>query len=226
MPEPLRIVIADDSYLVREGLRRLLEDSGQVEVLVSVASANELLDAVDRMRPDAVITDIRMPPAHHVEGIEAALRIRERHPRIGVVVLSQHADEAYALKLFHAGTGGLAYLLKERVGDLDGLLRALREVAAGSSVVDPLIVEALVTRRMRRQQTGLDELTARELDVLRQMAQGKSNAGMAKALVLSESAIDKHVTSIFSKLRLGEEPDLHRRVRAVLAFLQLRSGDE
>jgi DNA-binding NarL/FixJ family response regulator len=223
LPDPLRIVIADDSYLVREGLRRLLEDSGKVEVLASVATADELLDAVGRLAPEAVITDIRMPPAHHVEGIEAALRIRDGYPDVGVVVLSQHSDEAYALKLFHAGTAGLAYLLKERVADLEGLLRALREVTVGGSVVDPLIVEALVSRRLRRRQSGLDELTPREFDVLREMAQGKSNAGMARALFLSESAIDKHVTSIFSKLGLGEEPELHKRVRAVLAFL--RSGE-
>jgi DNA-binding NarL/FixJ family response regulator len=145
-------------------------DSGQVEVLASVATADELLDAVGRLAPEAVITDIRMPPAHHVEGIEAALRIWDGYPDVGVVVLSQHSHEAYALKLFHAGTAGLAYLLKERVADLEGLLRALREVTVGGSVVDPLIVEALVTRRLRRKQSGLDQLTPREFDVLREMA--------------------------------------------------------
>src|ERR671939_1190798 len=149
MSNPLRAVIAEDNYLVREGTRRLLEDSGEVEVVAAVGSAAELLDAVERLGPQAVLTDIRMPPGHHTEGIDAAHAIRARHPEVGVVVLSQHADEAYAFQLFMEGTAGLAYLLKERVGDLDELLRALREVVAGRSVVDPQVVEALVAHRAR-----------------------------------------------------------------------------
>src|ERR687886_475031 len=149
MPSPLRVVIAEDNYLVREGTRRLLEDSGEVEVVAAVGTAEELLDAVERLRPQAVLTDIRMPPGHHTEGIDAAHAIRAGHPEVGVVVLSQHADEAYAFQLFQHGTAGLAYLLKERVGDLDELLRALREVVAGRSVIDSQVVELLVTRRVR-----------------------------------------------------------------------------
>jgi DNA-binding NarL/FixJ family response regulator len=216
----LEVVLADDSYLVREGLRRLLEASGMVTVLAAVGNAGELLDAVARMQPKAVITDIRMPPDHDFEGVEAAIHIRKMHPGVGVVVLSQHADVVYALRLFREGTAGLAYLLKERVGDLDGLLRALREVASGGSVVDPLVVEALVARRLRKQESGLQDLTPRELEVLREMAQGKSNAGIGASLHMSESAVAKHVNAIFSKLELADAPEVHRRVRAVLTFLR------
>lgn len=150
MRERLRIVIAEDNYLVREGTRRLLEDSGEVDVLASVSTAEELLEVVDGLRPDVVLTDIRMPPAHHLEGIQAAHSIRQRHPRIGVVVLSQHSDATYALQLFKSGTEGLGYLLKSRVGELDELLHALREVAAGRSVIDPGVVERLVDYQARQ----------------------------------------------------------------------------
>jgi DNA-binding NarL/FixJ family response regulator len=172
MPDRLRIVIAEDNYLVREGTRRLLEDSGEVEVIAAVSNAEELLDAALRLHPDAVLTDIRMPPGHSLEGIEAAHTIRARYPKIGVVVLSQHADEAYAFELLKHGTAGLAYLLKERVGDLDELLRALREVVAGRSVIDPRVVELLVARRASLVESPVCALTPRELDVLREMAQG------------------------------------------------------
>jgi DNA-binding NarL/FixJ family response regulator len=220
MPEPLRVVIAEDNYLVREGTRRLLEDSGEVVVVAAVGTAEELLDAVGRLRPSAVLTDIRMPPGHHTEGIEAAHAIRAKHPQVGVVVLSQHADEAYAYQLLRNGTAGLAYLLKERVGELDELLRALREVVAGRSVIDPAVVELLVTHRARLAASPVSRLSPRELDVLRAMAQGKTNAVIAEALVLSESAVEKHVSAIFSKLNLSEEPQLHRRVAAVLAYFR------
>jgi DNA-binding NarL/FixJ family response regulator len=218
--EPLRVVIAEDNYLVREGTRRLLEDSGAVEVVAAVGTAEELLDAVGRLRPDAVVTDIRMPPGHHVEGIEAAHAIRARHPDVGVVVLSQHADEAYAFQLLRNGAAGLAYLLKERVGDLDELLRALRDVVAGRSAIDPQVVELLVAHRARLAESPVSGLSPRELEVLREMAQGKTNRAIAEALSLSESAIEKHVNAIFSKLGLSEEPQLHRRVAAVLTFLR------
>ena len=220
MAELLRVIIAEDHYLVREGTRRLLEDSGEVEVIAAVGNAAELLDAVARLHPHAVLTDIRMPPGHHMEGIEAAHAIRAHHPAVGVVVLSQHAEQAYALELLKHGAAGLGYLLKERVGELDELLRALREVVAGRSVIDPRVIELLVADRARQDASPIAALSARELDVLREMAQGKTNRAIAEALVLSESAIEKHVNAIFSKLGLSEEPQLHRRVAAVLAFLR------
>jgi DNA-binding NarL/FixJ family response regulator len=213
-------VIAEDNYLVREGTRRLLEDSGEVEVVATVGTHDELLDAVDRLLPHAVLTDIRMPPDHDMEGIQAAHQIRARHPQVGVVVLSQHADEAYAFQLLKDGTAGLAYLLKERVGDMDELLRALRETVAGRSVIDPVVVEALLDWRGRLAHSPLATLTARETDVLREMAQGKTNAAIAGSLSVSESAVEKYANAIFSKLGLSEEPQVHRRVAAVLAFLR------
>ncbi|MBX7551670.1 response regulator transcription factor [Streptomyces sp. NPDC004232] len=220
----MRVVIAEDHYLVREGTRRLLEDTGEVVVVAAVGTAEELLDAVQRLRPDAVIADIRMPPDHHTEGITAAHAIRAGHPGIGVVVLSQHANEQYAFALFQHGTDGLAYLLKERIGELEELLRALREVAAGRSVIDPRIVEVLVGSLTRTTDAPLSQLTRRELDVLRHMAQGKNNRSIAESLSLSESTIEKHVNSTFAKLGLAEETQLHRRVTAVLTYL--RSGPE
>ncbi|MDP8928979.1 MAG: response regulator, partial [Actinomycetota bacterium] len=218
--ELMRVVIAEDHYLVREGTRRLLEDSGEVDVVAAVGSAQELLDAVERLKPDAVIADIRMPPSNHMEGIEAAHAIRADHPEVGVVVLSQHADEAYTFQLFKHGTAGLAYLLKDRVSELDELLRALKETTAGNSVIDPKVVEIIVGRRARIAGGLLASLTPRELEVLSEMAQGKNNAAIALSLVLSQSAIEKHVNSIFSKLGLTEETQLHRRVTAVLTFLR------
>lgn len=215
----LRVVIAEDNYLVREGTRRLLEDSGEVVALAAVGTAAELLDAVDRMRPDVALTDIRMPPGHHMEGIDAAHAIRANHPSVGVVVLSQHTDETYALALFRDGTARLAYLLKDRLGDLDDLIRALREVVAGGSVIDPAVVDSLVARRSRTAASPLSSLTPRELDVLRAMAQGHTNAGIEQTLHLSASTVEKHVNSIFSKLALAEAP-VHRRVAAVLAYLR------
>ena len=228
MSEPLRIVIADDNYLVREGTRKLLEDSGEVSVQAAVGSAPELLDAVRRKAPDAVLTDIRMPldngaggaAAPAMEGIDAAHAIKETAPDVGVVILSQYADESYAFELFRNGTAGLAYLLKDRVGDLQQLLEALREVVAGGSVIDPQVVDALVSRRARLQTSPLARLTPRELDVLREMAQGRGNAGIAQALYLSESSVEKHVNAIFAKLDLASEQQVHRRVAAVLTFLR------
>lgn len=213
-----RVVIAEDNYLVREGTRRLLEDTGAVEVVASVGDADALLDAVDEHRPDVVITDIRMPPGNQLDGIHAAHKIRQRHPGTGVVVLSQHLDEEYAYELLKDGTSGFGYLLKERVGDLDQLLRALEDVEAGRSVIDPEVVDALLARGVRRP-AGDHGLTPRELDVLHHMAQGKTNGTIAADLFLSESAVEKHVNAIFLKLGLREEPLLHRRVAAVLRYL-------
>jgi DNA-binding NarL/FixJ family response regulator len=220
MPERLRVVIAEDNYLVREGTRRLLEDSGEVDVLASVGNAVELLQAVDVLRPDVVLTDIRMPPGHQVEGIEAAHAIRKKHPGIGVVVLSQHSDAAYAVQLLKDGTEGFGYLLKTRVGELSELLHALREVAAGRSVVDSGVVERLIDYRSRQAESPLRMLTEREIEVLREMAEGKSNSAIALSLHLSESSVEKYVNSIFSKLGLSEERRLSRRVAAVLAYLR------
>jgi DNA-binding NarL/FixJ family response regulator len=228
---PLRIVMADDNYLVREGARRLLEDSGDVTVEAAVGSAPELLDAVQRLRPAAVLTDIRMPPARPdgqakagaqpaMEGIDAAHAIRSAYPQTGVVVLSQYADESYAFEMFRDGTAGLAYLLKDRIGDLSRLLDALREVSTGGSVIDPQVVEALVRGRARVRASALKDLTPRELDVLREMAQGRGNAGIAAQLYLSESSVEKHVNAIFTKLGLSAEQLSHRRVTAVLTFLR------
>jgi DNA-binding NarL/FixJ family response regulator len=216
-------VLAEDHYLVREGTRRLLEDGGEVTVLAAVGNARELLDAVERLDPDAVITDIRMPPDHHMEGIVAARAIRTAHPDIGVLVLSQHADEAYAFALLQDGTAGLAYLLKERVGELEQLIHALREVVAGRSVIDPLVVEAVVARRARHRDSPLRRLTARDLEVLSEMAQGKSNKAIAEALSIGVGAVERHINTIFMELGLGRETSLNRRVSAVLFFL--RDGD-
>lgn len=218
MGDRLRVVIAEDNFLVREGTRKLLEDSGEIEVLAAVGDADELHTAVRRLHPDVVLTDIRMPPGHHMEGIDAAHTLRAEHPHLGVAVLSQHADESYAFALLHDGAAGLAYLLKDRLGDLEDLVRALREVARGGSVIDPQVVDALVTRGTRTNSSPLATLTPRELDVLREMAQGKTNSGIENALHLSTSTIEKHVNSIFDKLGLTEEP-VHRRVTAVLTYL-------
>jgi DNA-binding NarL/FixJ family response regulator len=217
----VKVVIAEDHYLVREGTRRLLESSGHVDVVAAVESAELLLDAVERLRPDAVITDIRMPPTHQMEGIEAAHEIRSRHPDVGVVVLSQYVNSLYAFELFRNGTTGLAYLLKDRVGELDELLRALREVAAGGSVIDPKVVEGLLGRRREPARSLLETLSSREMEVLSEMAQGKSNAAISDSLYVSPSAVEKHINAIFAKLMLSSEDGAqHRRVAAVLTFLR------
>jgi DNA-binding NarL/FixJ family response regulator len=214
----LRLVFADDNYLVREGTAALLARSPELDVVALAEDLEELLDAVERHRPDVVLTDIRMPPTWTAEGIEAARRIRRDDPRIGVVVLSQYAEDAYAVDLLKEGAGGLGYLLKERVSQLEQVVTALRAVAAGESVIDAKVVEALVARRPT--DTGpLAELAPRELDVLREMATGKSNQAIARTLFLSERAVEKNINAVFTKLALGHEPDLNRRVRAVLTFL-------
>ena len=217
----MKVVIAEDHYLVREGTRRLLESSGDVDVLAAVENTQLLLDAVGRLHPDAVITDIRMPPTNQMEGIEAAHEIRSRHPRVGVVVLSQYVNSLYAFELFRGGTAGLAYLLKDRVGDLEELLRALREVTTGGSVIDPKVVEGLLARRQQLAGSLLETLTRREMEVLSDMAQGKSNAAISESLYISPSAVEKHINAIFSKLTLSAEDGAqHRRVAAVLTFLR------
>jgi DNA-binding NarL/FixJ family response regulator len=217
----VKVVIAEDHYLVREGTRRLLESSGQVEVLAALESTVALLDAVERVRPDVVITDIRMPPTHQMEGIDAAHAIRSTHVDVGVVVLSQYVNPLYAFELFRNGTSGLAYLLKDRVGDLEELLRALGQVATGGSVIDPKVVEGLLARRQEPVHSLLETLTSRELEVLSEMAQGKSNAAISDALYVSPSAVEKHINAIFAKLMLSSDDGAqHRRVAAVLTFLR------
>lgn len=222
----MNVVIADDHYLVREGTRRLLESSGTVTVVAAVENADQLVESVSRLAPDAVIVDIRMPPSHQMEGIEAAHLLRASHPRLGIVVLSQHANPMYAFELFRDGTAGLAYLLKDRVGDLDELLRALREVTAGGSVIDPTVVEGLLGRERRAGRRLLDTLTDRETEVLAAMAEGKSNSAIGEELFVSQSAVEKHINSIFTKLGLTPDAsETHRRVAAVLAFLRQADPD-
>jgi DNA-binding NarL/FixJ family response regulator len=216
----VRVVFAEDNFLVREGTAALLQTSDEIELVGTAASLDELLTAVEEHKPEAVLTDIRMPPTNTTEGIDAARRIREEHPEIGVVVLSQFAEEEYAYDLLKDGAAGLGYLLKERVSDVEELVRALTEVAKGGSVLDPKIVEALVSAKDRMAHSPLATLTDREREVLEHMAQGQNNAAIAKSLFLTERAVEKHINSLFHKLGLSEEIDVHRRVKAVLAFLR------
>src|SRR3954470_11742172 len=217
---PLRVVFAEDNYLVREGTAALLASIDEVELVGTAEDLDGLLEAVATEAPDAILTDIRMPPTNTTEGIEAAKRIRAEHPGIGVVVLSQFADEAYAYDLLKDGAAGLGYLLKERVADVGELVRALQEVSRGGSVLDPKVVESLVAAKDRLAHSPLAQLTDREREVLSLMAQGMNNASIAKTLFLTDRAVEKHINSMFHKLGLTEEPDVHRRVMAVLAFLR------
>jgi DNA-binding NarL/FixJ family response regulator len=216
---PIRLVLADDHYLVREGVRRLLETEPDLEIAAVCADLGSLLAAVDAERPDVVVTDIRMPPGNADEGIQAAARLRETHPGVGVVVLSQYANPSYALALLEHGSEGRAYLLKERVGDVEQLVSAIRAVAEGGSVVDPKVVEALVAQNARADDSPLNQLTPRERDVLREMAEGKNNAAIADSLVLTERSVEKVIHSIFLKLGLTWETSVHRRVKAVVLYL-------
>ncbi len=216
---PLRVAIAEDHYLVREGIRRALESTSGIQVIAAAGTADELHHVATRERLDVIVTDIRMPPNHRMEGIDIALRIRQEQPNIGVVVLSQHNDPDYALALFRDGTQGLAYLLKQRVGEPTSLADAVRAVSDGGSVVDPEVVEALV-ERTASSKSPIATLTDRERDVLSLMAEGRTNHGIADQLCLSTSSVEKYVSSIFIKLELGDEPEVHRRVAAVLTYLQ------
>ena len=220
----LRVVLAEDSYLVREGVRRLLETDPELELTSSCGDLDGLLRAVERDLPEVVVTDIRMPPDNTDEGIRAAARLRETHPEMGVVVLSQHDEPEYALKLLERGSGRRAYLLKDSLNDPAHLTSAVHEVARGGSVVDPRVVETLVAARSRRRNSRMLELTERERDVLSQMAQGSNNDTIAERLHLSVRMVEKHINSIFSKLALSEETDVHRRVKAVLIYLS-ETGD-
>jgi DNA-binding NarL/FixJ family response regulator len=220
---PIRVVLAEDNYLLREGLTQLLAMSDEIVLVASCGDLPDLERAIADTNPDVVITDIRMPPTGTDEGLQAAHRLRGERPEVGVVVLSQFAEPDYALALLEDGAAGRAYLLKERVSDIDQLVRAIREVASGGSVIDPAVVEALVSSRTAaRQSSPLAELTPRETEVLSQVAQGRNNAGIAAVLSLTDRAVEKHINAIFSKLGLSEEPDTHRRVKATLVYLAER----
>jgi DNA-binding NarL/FixJ family response regulator len=216
---PIRLVLAEDHYLVREGILRLLEARPDLDVVAVCDDLSSLLAAVEAERPDVVLTDIRMPPSDTDEGIQAAERLRETHPEIGVVVLSQYANPSYALALFQGGSARRAYLLKERVTDLEELEAAIRAVAGGGSVIDSKVVDALVAENARRDDSPLSQLTPRERDVLREMAEGKNNAAIADALLLTERSVEKVIHSIFLKLGLTWETAVHKRVKAVILYL-------
>ncbi|HEU5082031.1 MAG TPA: response regulator transcription factor [Acidimicrobiales bacterium] len=216
---PIRIVLADDHYLVREGVAALMATEADLELVATCADHDETLAAVEQHRPDVLVTDIRMPPTGTDEGVRIAARLRTERPEVGVVVLSQYVEPPYALDLLEDGSAGRAYLLKERVSDIDELVAAVRAVASGGSWIDPKVVDALVAARATSADSPLRHLTPRELDVLSEIATGKNNAAIADALVLSGRAVEKHINSIFSKLGLSEEPAVHRRVAAVLLFL-------
>ncbi len=229
---PIRLVLADDNYLVREALRALLATRDDFEIAAVCEDLDSLLGAVEAEQPDVVVTDIRMPPANTDEGIQVATRLRETSPEVGVVVLSQYATPTFVLALLEGGSGGRAYLLKERVKDLDQLVGAVHAVAAGGSVIDPKVVEALVAENARADDSPLNDLTPRERDVLREMAEGKNNAAIAEALVLTERSVEKVIHSIFLKLGLTWETAVHKRVKAVILYLaesdqhQLETGSE
>ena len=215
----IRVVLGEDHYLVREGVRRLLESRPEIEVAAACGDLGSLLAAVEEHGPDVVVTDIRMPPNGSDEGIQVAVQLRRLRPEVGVLVLSQYSEPRYALALLEAGTAGRGYLLKERVEDVDQLVAAIRDVSQGGSVVDPKVVESLVAARTRADASPLNELTPRERDVLREMAEGKNNAAIAKALFVTERSVEKVIHSIFLKLGLSFEVDVHKRVRAVILYL-------
>lgn len=221
---PIRVAVAEDHALLRQGLERMLTAADDMELVGSAADLPSLVALIEEAEPDVVITDIRMPPTGTDEGIRLAAQLRTERPDVGVVVLSQHAEAPYALALLAEGSARRAYLLKERVADVDELLAAVREVAAGGSRIDPQVVDQLVAGTRRSPGSELARLTPREMEVLGEMAQGKSNAAIAATLVLSERAVEKHTNSIFSKLGLSEERDVNRRVKAVLMYLHEQAG--
>ena len=220
----IRVVLAEDNVLLREGVSRLVAANADFELAGTAADLPQLLALVGAEQPDVVITDIRMPPTGTNEGIQAAAWLREHHPRVGVVVLSQYTAPGYAMALLEHGSAGRAYLLKERVASVDELARAIRAVAAGGSVIDPVVVDELVRSRSAHQLSSVAQLTPRETEILAEMAQGKSNAAIAASLIVSERAVEKHTNSIFAKLGLSEEKDLNRRVKAVLLYLSESQG--
>ena len=220
----IRVVIGEDVYLMREAVERILGDTERIDVVSSSSDRDSLLAAVETERPDAVLTDIRMPPTGTDEGIQIARALRDSHPEIGVVVLSQFADPEYVLALLESGSEGRAYLLKERVRDADQLVAAIEAVVAGESIVDPKVVEVLAKARTLAKESPLSELTPREREVLSQIAEGKSNAAIARSLVLTKHAVERHINSIFTKLQLGSPEDVSLRVKAALLFLASGRG--
>jgi len=220
----IRVVLAEDNTLLREGISRLIENGDELELVGVASDLPELLAMVQEHEPDVVVTDIRMPPTGTDEGIEAARWLREHRPEIGVVVLSQYTAPAYALALLEEGSAGRAYLVKEHVAGANELTRTIRTVADGGSVIDPMIVDVLVQARAKHHKSDLEWLTQRESEILGEMAEGKSNAAIAKSLNVSERAVEKHSNAIFSKLGLSEEKDLNRRVKAVLVYLNGQPG--
>jgi DNA-binding NarL/FixJ family response regulator len=215
----VRVVLAEDNPFLREGLSRLLSASGRVDVVASCGSLDELLTIVDANRPDVVLTDIRMPPTHTDEGVQAAAQLRRTNPGIGVLVLSQYLEPGLALMLLSEGSSRRGYVLKERADDVDFLVGAIATIAGGGSVIDDEVVESLVQGQLRQPATPLASLSAREREVLQEVATGKNNAAVASALFISEHAVQKHINSIFSKLGLVDDGETHRRVRAVLLYL-------
>lgn len=220
----IRLVLAEDNALLREGISRLIDAQEDLELVGTASDLPQLLALVDETGPDVVVTDIRMPPTGTDEGIQAAAWVRAHHPATGVVVLSQFTSPAYALALLEDGSASRAYLLKERVAGADELAQAIRVVAGGGSVIDPLVVDELVSARASRRSSDLALLTLRESEILAEMAQGKSNNAIAETLGVSERAVEKHSNSIFSKLGLTEERDANRRVKAVLVYLSESDG--
>jgi DNA-binding NarL/FixJ family response regulator len=219
----LRVVLGEDSFLAREAISALLNETAGIELVAACEDADSLRSAIDREQPDVVLTDIRMPPDHRDEGIRVANELRRTQPEVGVVVLSQHAEPGYAALLFDDGSHGRAYLLKESLKDRDELVRALVTVAEGGSVVDPLIVDELLDIQRRRRDTPLDLLTPRELEILGLIAEGRSNAAIAEKLVVTKRAVERHINSIFLKLGLRDGVDVSRRVKAALLYL---SGED
>jgi len=215
----LRVVLADDNFLVREGIAALLAEVDEVELVTGVGDPQSLLKAVKEHQPDAVLTDIRMPPTHTTEGIDAAKQIRADHPHIGVVVLSQYVEEDYAFELLADGVSGLGYLLKERVSDIDELVRALQDVSRGGSALDPKVVEGLMNRKASEASSPLLGLSEKERAVLDEMATGRNNATIARTLYMSERSVEKHISAVFQKLGLVDEGEMNRRVQAVLTYI-------
>lgn len=213
----MRVVIAEDSVLLRAGLTELLAAEGE-EVVEAVSDADALLDAIDRHRPDLAVVDVRMPPTHTDEGLRAALEIRSRWPDVGILVLSQYVEESYASELLALDTGGMGYLLKDRVADVSDFMAAVRQVGGGGTVLDPEVVAQILART--RQHSPIERLSPREREVLALMAEGRTNAAIAEALVVSGGAVEKHVTNIFTKLDLPPTEHDHRRVLAVLRWLE------
>jgi DNA-binding NarL/FixJ family response regulator len=223
--EPIRVVLADDNLLVREGIMHVLEHLDEIEVVGSSEDQDGLLRTIEEQTPDVVVTDIRMPPTHGMEGIEIANELRRTHPKTAVIMLSHYSDPEYALALLERGSARRGYLLKDGLGDPDQLVAAIKQVAAGGSVIDPQVVEQLVAQRLRDDSSPLNRLTPREHEVLAEVASGKSNAAIARSLVITKRAVERHISAIFAKLDLPDEQEASRRVTAALLYLSAQQQD-